>query len=458
MPSQTPLLPKNNGFTPPHKITAFSLTLLLSASLFLHGCAGGGGGGWQMPPPVVIVKTSTQSPWTVEYTATGTLESENKVDLNPESPGIITQIAVKEGQFVHRGQVLIRMKADKQEAQVQQAAEGITTSQGNLAQQLADISQAQARANSANVKYKQAQSEYHRYQKLLAEQFVSQLELDQKRSAYESSQADYQEQLQGLAAARASYNQARSSVAQARSSYRYNVALASELVIRAPFNGVIGQKYVALGDYVIPTEKLITMVDPSLFKIQFPVPERYLSQLYPGQPVQVQFEALGNTAFSGLVNFIDPVINPDSRMVIVKARVAGKNNLRHGLFGTVNLALNTIPDAVVIPEEAIVPQGEKTFVYVIRHEVYVPNPSPDGTTKNDKPASEARKAPSDVAHLQEVLVGHRKAGLVQIESGLAAGESVIVSGLQKVGDNMEVNLNGPKAPGGNPSTAGSKGH
>ena len=458
MPLQTPSLPKNNWFkSSTHQTTAVSLSILLSASLLLGGCAGGGGG-WQMPPPVVIAKTADQSPWTVEYTASGTLESENKVDLNPESPGIITQIPVKEGQFVRRGQVLIRMKADKQNAQVQQAAEGITTSQGNLAQQLADISQAQARANSASVKYKQAQSEYQRYQKLFAEQFVSQLELDQKRSAYESTQADYQEQLQGLASARASYNQARSSVAQARSSYRYNVALASELVIKAPFDGVIGQKYVALGDYVIPAEKLITVVDPSLFKIQFPVPERYLSQLYLGQAVQVQFEALGNVPYRGLVNFIDPVINPDSRMVVVKARVPGNNTLRHGLFGTVNLALNTIPNAVVIPEEAIVPQGEKTFVYVIRHEVYVPTPSPDATPKQDKSAAAAPKPPTDVAHLREVIVGHRKAGRVQIDSGLSAGESVIVSGLQKVGDNVEVNLNGPKAPDAATPAADSKGH
>jgi membrane fusion protein (multidrug efflux system) len=458
--SHNPLPAKNNPIQvfSRNQTSRLSLTVLLGFSLLLGGCAGGGGGGWQMPPPVVIAKTALQQPWTVEYTASGTLEAENKVDLNTETPGVITQIAVKEGQPVYRGQVLLRMNADKQQAQVQQAAAGINTSKGSLAQQGADISQARARANSAMVKYKQAQSEYQRYQKLLAEQFVSQLELDQKRSAFESAQADYQEAKEGLSSAKASYSQAGSNLAQARSSYRYNVALASESVIRAPFNGIIGQKYVALGGYVAPTEKLITVVDPSTFKIQFPVPERYLSQLYLGQSVNVNFEALGNTPYGGRVNFIDPVINADARTVMVKAILPGRSSLRHGLFGTVDLALNTIQNAVVVPEEAIVPQGEKTFVYVIRHEIFVPTPIPGAPKKEDKNAPKAPPEPSDVAHLREVVVGHRKTGKVQIESGLAAGEQVIVSGLQKVNDNMEVNLDAGKGKASTPGASGPKGH
>jgi membrane fusion protein, multidrug efflux system len=231
------------------------------------------------------------------------------------------------------------------------------------------------------------------------------------------------------------------------------VALANESVIRAPFSGIIGQKYVDIGDYVAPTEKLITMVDPSSFKIQFTVPERYLHQLRIGLPVKVTFEGLGNAQYNGQVNFIDPVIDPNAHTVTVKAVLPSAPGLRHGLFGTIDLSLGTIENAVVIPEEAIVPQGEKSFVYVVRREVYRPTQVPGGEEKNPAPNPPTGSDKlSTVAHLQEVKVGYRNAGRVQIQSGLSAGDQVIVSGLQKVNDNMEVNLNtGPKP-------SGTKGH
>jgi membrane fusion protein (multidrug efflux system) len=160
-----------------------------------------------------------------------------------------------------------------------------------------------------------------------------------------------------------------------------------------------------------------------------------LSQLKPSLPVSVKFEGLGDKPYNGKVNFIDPVIDPDAHAIKVKALIPASEGLRHGLFATVSLALGVIPNAVVVPEEAIVPQGEKTFVYVVRHESI---PAKE-TDKDKKPHD------GDVAHLQEVNVGHRAAGFTQIKSGLTAGERVITGGLQKVSDKLEVNLTPPNA-------------
>lgn len=425
--------------------------LALGALLTLSGCAGGGG--WHMPPPVVDSQAAVSQPWAVTYTATGTLEANNKVDLTTESAGTVTHIQVQEGDSVHRGQVLIRLKADKQVAQVQESVAGISASQGNIEQQQADINQAKARLDSASVKLKLAKSELQRYERLYKEQFVSQLELDQKRTNFDTASADYEEALQGLSSSRARFAQAASSLSQARSSYRYNVAVANESLIRSPFAGVIGQKYVYLGDYVSPGQKLLTVVDPSSFKIQFAVPEQYLHQLRVGLPVAVSFDGLGATHYTGSVNFIDPVMDPSSHTVMVKAILPNAAGLRHGLFGTIDLTLGTIANAVVIPEEAIVPQGEKTFVYVVRREIYQPDvPGEAGAAKAIAQAPQPAQKPTTVAHLQEVTVGHRKTGTVQIESGLNAGDQVIVSGLQKVNDNMEVHLSSDPMP------AGPKGH
>jgi membrane fusion protein (multidrug efflux system) len=419
-----------------------------SLSGLFSGCAGGGKG-WEMPPPIVETTRAAEQPWTISYTATGTLEANNKVDLNTETPGLVSEILVKEGERVRAGQILIRFKADKQLAQVQQAAAGIAVSQGGVEQQQASVSQFQALVNSANVKVQLAKSELARYEQLYRDDFISQLELEQKRAAYHTAAAEYQSSLQQLNAIRSQASQASSNLAQSRSSYRYNLALAGETVIKAPFNGVIGSKYVDLGDYVAPTEKLITVVDPSVFRVQFTVPERYLDQLKPGLPVEASFEGLGGKSFIGQVNFLDPVMDPEAHTVRVKALLPSSPGLRDGLLANVSVALGEISGAVVIPEEAIVPQGEKTFVYVVQHEVYKPTVlegEKKEAKKSDKPSE-----PVDVAHLREVTVGYRKAGKVQIKQGLSPGERLIVSGLQKVSDNLVVN------PDPSPAAQGTKG-
>ncbi len=364
------------------------------------------------------------------YRTSGVLEANNKVDLNSETAGTISHILVSEGDRVGRGQVLMRLRADKQLAQVQQSEAGVQSSRENIDLQQAEISQAQARLDSATQRKNLAQSEWQRYEKLFSEQFISQLELDQKRTNYDTALASWQEAQQALVSSKARYSQATSGLAQARSTYNYNAALARDTVIRAPYGGVVGQKFVDVGDYVAPTEKLITVVDPSLFKMQFDVPERYLERLHIGNVMTAAFEGLGNAAYTGRVNFIDPVVDPQAHTVMVKALLPAEPGLRHGMFGNVALSLGLIKNAVVIPEAAIVPQGEKTFVFVVLREV-------------PKAAGKAKPAPTQpvpVAHIREVVIADRSAGKVQILSGLAAGEEVVTDGLQKVNDGLEVKL------------------
>lgn len=406
-----------------------------------------------MPPPIVETAQAVDRPWTVTYAATGTLEANNKVDLNAEVAGNIQSILVREGQFVRQGQVLMQLKSDKQLAQAQEAAAGISASLGNIQQQQADIQQAKARLQSAQTRRNLAESELKRYEKLYQEQFISQLELDQKRTAHDTALAAYNEAVQALSSAQARSSQASSNLAQARSNYRYNVALTRESSVRAPFSGVVGQRYLDLGDYAAPGQKLLTLVDPSRFNIQFTVPERFLGEIHTGLPVKVLFEALGNTSFMGTVNFIDPVVDANSHTITLKAVIPGSERLRHGLLGTVALSLGVIPHAVVIPEEAIVPQGDKTFVYVVLNEVPPAPPKADG-----KPAvAPVSNKRANIAHLREVHVGYREAGQVQIQSGLQPGDAVIIHGLQKVNDSQEVNVSAPGAVSSATTETG-KGH
>jgi membrane fusion protein (multidrug efflux system) len=217
-------------------------------------------------------------------------------------------------------------------------------------------------------------------------------------------------------------SQAQSDMASAASSYRYNRAVASDTVITAPFSGVVGQKYVALGDYVSPGTNLLTIVDTRILKLVFQVPERYLGAIQMGAPESFTVDSLPGRTFHAETIFIDPAVDMNSRTVTVKAKVLdGDGLIRPGQFGKVQLELSRSANAMTVPEAALVPQGEKFFIYVVR----------DGK-----------------AVLQEIQTGQREVGRVEVVSGLKPGERVVVSGIQKLTDGQPVMEAGSMPPGG----------
>lgn len=417
-----------------HRFIPVIVSLSLATALTLSGCAGGGGG-WEMPPPVVNAIRATEKPWTVTYKASGTIEASKKVDLNAEMSGTVTDILVKEGQTVSKGQVLMRLKSDKQLAQKNQAAAGVMVAEKSLNQQVAIIQQAESRVESAKTRFELASAELKRYQELFDQEFISQLDLDQRVSRVTETQAAYQEALQSLESTKSAQKTARASLDQSRSNYRYNQAVLNESVLRAPFSGVIGHHFVKQGDFIAPTEKLMTLVDQSYYEISFPVPERYLQQLKTGMAVSVVPNGQEQLPpLKAKVRFINPVIDSDSHTVSLKASLPYTRRLKHGLFSSVALDLQSLSHVVVLPDEAIVPQGEKNFVYILL-------PQSKDLTKKD--ASKTDKTNDDqlipmVAHQQEVIIENRDGQQAQLKSGLQPGTVIVLSGLQKVSEGLEV--------------------
>lgn len=391
---------------PSKSIANWTNALLIPLMAIGLSACGDAAGGQAFPPAIVEIQPVVQDVWKLTYTASGAIEARNKVDLNAEVPGVINLIGFKEGERVSKGELLIRLKADKYRAQVGESYAGIRASQSDVRSQQAEIDRLEAQADAARSRLKLAEDEYNRFKALLDGQFISVQELDEKRVAFDTARAEYRAAVNALDNAKALKTQALANVQRAKSTYLYTQAQAEEARIVAPFSGAVGQKYVDLGDYVAPTEKLLTLVDNSVMRIGFPVPERHLGYMREGLPVIVQVEGFRDEVFSGRVSFVDPVVDAGSRTVMVKAVVDDpKGLLRHGQSGRVRLILDDVPDSLVIPEEAIVLQGEKTLVWVVE----------DG------------KAVS-----REVTVGQRDAGRAQIMAGLEPGDQVVTSGLQKI--------------------------
>jgi membrane fusion protein (multidrug efflux system) len=182
--------------------------------------------------------------------------------------------------------------------------------------------------------------------------------------------------------------------------------------VRAPFSGVIGQRLVSTGDYVTSSTPLLTLQTVHPQRISIEVPERYAGDLRRGQTVNFTVAAHPGRVFGAEVEFIDPVVQNTSRTIVVKARAPNQDRaLMPGMFIEADLATATRENAVVVPEDAIQPLRTANVVWAVV----------DG------------KATRRVVEL-----GARSPGMVEIISGVQAGEQVVVGGLERMAEGMAV--------------------
>ena len=201
---------------------------------------------------------------------------------------------------------------------------------------------------------------------------------------------------------------------QAEGRVRQAEAKLEELRVTAPFSGRVGLRQVSLGALIQPGTAITTLDDVSRVRVEFSVPEVYLARVQLGRQVEARSIAYGDRRFSGQVAIIDTRIDPATRSVRVISEFDNADEaLRPGLFLNVEMVLEERPTALLIPEEAIDPVGDRAFVYVIR----------DGRAKR-----------------QEVKLGLRLPGEVEIREGVAAGEPVVVRGIQRLRPDAPVRI------------------
>jgi len=168
-----------------------------------------------------------------------------------------------------------------------------------------------------------------------------------------------------------------------------------------------------LGDYVTTSTGLVTLQTVHPQRAVFQVPERYASELAVGQDVIFRVAAIPGRDFVGRVEFVDPIVTLPARTITVKARVPNRQGeLQPGMFIEVRLATETRPAATIVPEEAVVPLEAGPVIWVIDD------------------SSKAQRRP--------VQLGVRTPGLVEVRSGVGAGEQVVVGGQVRLQPGMPV--------------------
>jgi membrane fusion protein (multidrug efflux system) len=217
----------------------------------------------------------------------------------------------------------------------------------------------------------------------------------------------------------------------------------AKLTLVAPFDAVAGLRRVSLGDFVTAGDELVNLEQIQPLKVDFRIPEVFLPSLFDvgGQKrILVEVDAVPGEQFSGRVYAVNPLVDEQGRAIVVRAQIdnpldaeSGEPRLRPGLFARVTLTLSEEDEALWVSEETLVPQGSRQYVYKVV-------PGADG---------------AQTAKFTEVTLGRRRAGEVQITSGLAQGDIVVTAGILKIRDNSVVTVQAPppaeEAPA--PSTA-----
>ncbi|MGC2857224.1 efflux RND transporter periplasmic adaptor subunit [Novispirillum sp. DQ9] len=294
----------------------------------------------------------------------GSLTAGESVMIRPEVAGRVARLTFEEGQPVAAGDVLVRL----------------------------DDSEERARLASAEAQLALSQANHKRSQALAKRDNVSQASLEE---AYARMKID------------------EAAVAVARTAI-------DKTLVRAPFAGVVGLRRVSPGAYVQAGQDIVNLESLHPLKVDFRVPELFSGDLRRGQAVRLSVDAMPGQSFDGEVLAVDPQVDVAGRSVMLRARVPNpEGTLRPGMFARVTLVLEVTADALMIPEQALVPRGQMQMVVKVV----------DGTAK-----------------YVPVEIGHRAAGMVQVTKGLAPGDTVVTAGQMKLAPDAAVTVLPPPAP------------
>jgi membrane fusion protein (multidrug efflux system) len=290
-----------------------------------------------------------------DVSAVGSLRSLQGVMLRPEVSGRIAKLGFVDGQQVKRGQLLVQLDDTLQQAQLKQAEAQASIARTNL----------------------------QRSRELLAQGFVSQSAVDQNVANLEVANAQ-------VALAQAQLERMR---------------------VLAPFDATAGIRRADVGDYLKDGADVINLENLEALHVDFSLPERYVTRVRAGQAVEVSLDALPGKVFKGRVDALDSQVDTDGRALLVRARVENPGALlRPGMFARPRVVFATRENALVVPEEALVPLGGKQYLYKVI----------DGANGGK------------VAQRVEARLGLRLPGKVELLEGVAAGDVIITAGQSRL--------------------------
>ena len=365
------------------------------------------------PSPVAVRVAEVQSqPIDRFLRVTGSLAADEQADVAAETAGRVIGTPVERGTHVTAGAVLVRVSATEADASLREAEANAAQLEARLglsARQDFDPLKVPDVLN-AKASLDWAEADFARIKALLDQKVVSQAEYDQKLTQVQAARQQYQTAQNGAQQSYRSLQAARARVDLARKS-------AADTVVRAPFSGIVAERLVGTGDYVSKGMKVATVVRIDPVRVELTVPEQYLSQVKTGQPVRLTVDAYPGETFSAKVRFVSPALKADQRALTVEAVADNKDGrLKPGLFATALLQQPSPAAAMLVPAAAVETVAGTSRVYTI--------------------------APDHKVEERIVTLGEKVGDRIEISSGVKAGERVVADPRGKLADGVRVQIEG----------------
>lgn len=361
----------------------------------------------------------------VALEVTGSFQAEESSDVAPASPGRVVRTPVSIGSFVRAGEVICELdhrdaasKLAQVQAQLSEAAAGVRQAQSKVGLANGDanlftvpeVAAAKANYESAEAQARLADADAKRYANLVRTGDVSQSVYEKQRTQAETATAQVNAAKQQLEAtvnsARQSYIAITSSEAvleSVRAQYSQAQKALDDTTIRAPFDGYVSARAVAVGEFVTTSTTVATIVRLDTLRLQLLAPEKDVAALAIAMPVQARVAAYGEREFQGQTSALNPSVNPDSRAVLIEAKFANQDKLlRPGMFANARIDLPRTERAVFVPKSAVVHDRttDANQIFVVQ----------DGK-----------------ARMRVVTLAQSENGLIRVLNGVAAGDLVVTN-------------------------------
>jgi RND family efflux transporter MFP subunit len=337
----------------------------------------------------------------------GTLTAQEQAQVAAEVAGRIIATPVERGSRVAANADLVRIAAAEGEAQVQEAQANAAQIEARLGITAGDAFSVERVPEVANAlaTLQLSKTEFERARMLHGQQLLSQAEFDQRKAQTEAHERQYEvarngalQQYQALLGARARVTLAQKALA--------------DTIVRAPFAGVVGERFVSVGDYVTRGTKVASVMRVDPLRVELTVPEQYVSAVATGRAVTFEVDAYPGETFTGQVRYVSPSLAADTRALTIEAVVPNAaSRLKPGFFATALIEQATMVPGVLVPATAVRTVSGTARVFVVN---------------------------GDRVEERIVTVGAAEGDRVEISTGLKAGEQVVASGVERLVDGVRV--------------------
>ena len=357
----------------------------------------------------VTATTAAEQPIARFIRVSGTLTAQEDAEVAAEIAGRVIATPVERGSLVRVNDPLIEIASTDVEAQAREAeanAAQIEARLGLAGGAVFDVERVPEVAN-AKAAYQLAQSDFGRAQRLYQDKLLSQSDFDQRSAQLQAAERQYDVAKNGAAQQFQALKGARARVTVAQK------ALA-DTVVRAPFAGAVGERFVSVGDYVTRGNKVASVVRLDPLRVELTIPEQYVSVVAVGRAVTFGVDAYPNETFTGQVRYVSPSVTASTRALTVEAIVPnGNGRLKPGLFATAQIEEAGQRPGILVPAAAIRTVSGTARVFVLNGE-----------------------------RVEEriVMTGQTVGDRVEIASGVKAGERIAASGIDQLVDGVKVTV------------------